>query len=201
MIERIEGEVLETGGEHLLIGIGGVGIRVHVPRSVCSRVEAGSVVRLSTRLVVRDGEPRLFGFAETIERDCFDSLLAVSGVGTRIALAILSFLGQASLVLAVEGGATDPLTTVPGVGRKLANRIILELKGRLPAVDSVPGGGIEVAMEGSDGDAVRALTSLGYPAVEAREAVRRILGEAAGETPPLDELVRASLIDLNRARR
>lgn len=202
MIERLEGEFLEVGASHLLIGLGGLGVRVEVPRSIADRFRGRTGGVLWTRLLVRDGEPHLYGFASQRERDCFDSLLGVSGVGARIALGILSFLDPSSLALGIERGSIDALVTVPGVGRKLANRIVLELKGRLPVgLEGEEPGAESSSAAKAGGDAVQALTALGYPPRDAQDAVRQILRDAAGEPPPLDELVRQALLLLNRVRR
>jgi Holliday junction DNA helicase RuvA len=203
VIERIEGEFLEVGTGHLLVNLGGIGIRILAPRSVVDRFQDASSGVLWTRLLVRDGEPQLYGFADPKERECFDALLAVTGVGARIALAVLSLLDPQGLALAVEAGSAEPLTAVPGVGRKLANRIILELKGRLPSdLEDLTLAESGSTIGGTGADAVRALTSLGYSHTESREAIRRVLETHAGKkTPVLDELVRAALTSLVRSRR
>ncbi|MBM3286518.1 MAG: Holliday junction branch migration protein RuvA [Candidatus Eisenbacteria bacterium] len=201
MIERIEGEFLEVGPGHILVNMGGLGVRVHVPRTVAERLEGYARGVLWTRLLIRDGDPLLYGFLEPEERLCFDALLGVSGVGPRIALAILSFMAPGVLFLEAERGSVEQLMLVPGVGRKLASRIVLELKGKIPASmlqiqaptpDAATAGDLSL-------DALRALTALGYPAVEAREAVRRFLqsrGEG-GAAPILDEIVRGALRGLS----
>ena len=111
-------------------------------------------------------------------------------------------MDPSTLAMEVERGSVDQLITVPGVGRKLANRIVLELKGRLPvSVDeSEPESGGE-ARTVPEGDAVQALTALGYPLREATDAVRRVFRESGSEPPPLDELVRRALTSMSRAGR
>jgi Holliday junction DNA helicase RuvA len=201
MIERLDGEFLEIGADHLLVQVGGVGIRVAIPRSVADRLEGRTKGVVWTRLIVRDGDPQLFGFLTLDERACFDALRGVSGVGPRIAMAILSFLDPAALTLEIERGSNARLLTVPGVGRKLADRILLELKGKLaPASPAVEGG--EIPGTGDLGlDAVRALTSLGYPLAESREAVRVALRDHPDAPPALDVVLREALTGLNRSRR
>ncbi len=198
MIESLEGEFLDVGGDHLVVRIGGIGIRVIVPRSVADRLRERDSGRLLTRLVVRDGEPQLYGFERPEERVAFDALLGVTGVGARIAMAILSQLTPEEIALETERGSVTRLIGVTGVGRKLASRILLELKGRLP--ENLPSEEIG-ARSGSDpnADAVRALTALGYPLAESREAVREILSEPGESgTPPLDQLLRRALRRLGR---
>lgn len=202
MIDRLDGEFLEIGSSHLLMNLGGLGIRVQVPRSVADRFRDASSGTVYTRLLVRDGEPQLYGFAESRERDCFDSLIAVNGVGARIGLGVLSFMDPSTLAMEVERGSVDQLITVPGVGRKLANRIVLELKGRLPiSVEETEQESGKSASALPDGAAVQALTALGYPLREATDAVRRVFRESGSEPPPLDELVRRALTSMSRTGR
>jgi Holliday junction DNA helicase RuvA len=202
MIDRVEGDFLEIGPGHVIVNIGGLGIRVHAPRPVTARIQDQRRGILLTRLVVRDGDPQLYGFSTQEERAAFDALLAVSGVGPRIALAILSSLEPVTLALEAERGTLDQLVTVTGVGKKLASRIVLELKGKLPAGVAGPDGS-PTAGGRADAllDASRALTSLGYPPDSAREAVRAVIA-ARGELgePALDVLVREALVWLNRGR-
>ena len=200
MIERLEGDLLDIGADYLLVGLGGLGVRVMAPRSVVSRLDQQKHVVLWTRLLVRDGEPQLYGFLSHPERASFDALIGVRGVGPRIALGILSFLDPDTLALEVERGSSTQLLTVSGVGRKLANRILLELKGHLAiaAEGAAASGGGGPADAGTD--AIRALTSLGYPPGEAREAVRAVLQRHRGEPAALDEIVREALTGLNRGR-
>jgi holliday junction DNA helicase RuvA len=201
MIERLEGDFLEIGADHLLIGVGGVGIRVSVPRSVIDRLDGRARGVVWTRLIVREGDPQLFGFLTLEERACFDALRGVNGVGPRIAMAILSFLDPSTLALELERGSNTRLLTVPGVGRKIADRIVLELKGKI-AVGAEP---LQVGDGAAAGDlsldAVRALTALGYPLAESREAVRQALKERADGPATLDAVLREALTGLNRSRR
>jgi holliday junction DNA helicase RuvA len=202
MIERLEGEFLEIGPGHVLMNLAGVGIRVSVPRTLIDRLGGAKRGILWTRLIVREGDPQLFGFLDPSERTCFDALLGVSGVGPRIALAILSSMEPERLALEAERGSTEQLVLVSGVGKKLAGRIVLELKGKLPVRGPAVGqdfpAGAPVGDLGTD--AVRALGALGYPATESRDAVLRILRQHADAPPPLDELLRQALIGLNRTR-
>jgi holliday junction DNA helicase RuvA len=201
MIERLEGELLEIGSGHLLVGLGGLGIRVSVPRTVPERLDGTRHGVLWTRLIVRDGDPQLYGFLETAERDCFDALISVSGVGPRIALAILSSMEPGVLAVETDQGSIDRLVMVPGVGKKLAGRIVLELKGKLSiTVSPSEGGGADGTAGVLEIDAIRALAALGYPAAESREAVQRALRNRDTGPPPLDQLLREALVGLNRAR-
>jgi holliday junction DNA helicase RuvA len=202
MIERLEGEFLEIGPAHILVNLAGVGIRVSVPRTVAERLDGATRGVLWTRLLVRDGDPQLYGFLDIEGRAGFDALLGVSGVGPRIALAILSSMEPGVLALEAERGSIDQLVMISGVGKKLAGRIVLELKGKLPVSASSAERGSDDAGPFGDlaFDAVRALTALGYPVAESREAVQKTLRSHSGGAPPLDELLRQALIGLNRAR-
>lgn len=200
MIEHLDGEFREIGADYAVLQIGGIGIRVALPRSVADRLRGRENGCLLTRLVIRDGEPQLYGFERAEERRAFDALLGVTGVGARIALAILSQLSPEDLSFETERGSVARLLTVSGVGKKLASRIVLELKGRLPE-----GGEADGAHGGRAGDmtsdAVRALTALGYPLADSKEAIRQILADPAeGKSPELDRLVRLALRRLGRER-
>jgi Holliday junction DNA helicase RuvA len=199
MIERVEGDVLEVGAGFVVVQISGIAVRLQAPRLSAARLEPRGRAALWTRLLVRDGDPQLYGFVTRAERDCFDALLGVNGVGPRIALAILSHLEPSGLALALESGGLAAFEKVPGVGRKLASRILLELKGRLPAEIEAPSGVGAVSAERA-ADALRALTALGYSGVEAQEAVRQALRGARDgeEPPPLDVVLRSALTSLNR---
>lgn len=200
MIDHLEGEFREIGADYAVIRLGGMGIRVALPRSVADRLRGRECGCLLTRLVIRDGEPQLYGFERPEERRAFDALLGVTGVGARIALAILSQLSPEDLSVETERGSVTRLLTVSGVGKKLASRIVLELKGRLPEDVGTAG---PFSGSGSDlaADAVRALTALGFPLGESREAVRQILADPAeGPATPLDRVVRLSIRRLGGER-
>ncbi|MDM7915166.1 MAG: Holliday junction branch migration protein RuvA [Candidatus Eisenbacteria bacterium] len=201
MIERLEGEILAVGVDHLLVGLAGLGVKVLAPRPVTDGVRAGQRVLLHTRLLIRDGDPKLYGFLDPDQRFAFDSLIAVSGVGPRIALMILSSLDVGALVREVEAGRPERLLTVPGVGRKLAGRIALDLKGKLAGgIEGPEIPGVAPGEGGAGLDAVKALTALGYPLLDSREAVRKVLQEKGGEIPPLDALLREALLAIHRTR-
>jgi holliday junction DNA helicase RuvA len=202
LIERLEGDLVEVGPEHILINIGGIGIRVNVARTVADRLQAGGRAVILPRLIIRDGDPQLFGFLASDERSCFDALISVTGVGPRIGLAVLSHMDPHRIALEVERGSPEQLLIVPGIGRKLASRILLEVKGRLSFGPPEDLAGMPEVPSDSDlsREAVRALTALGYPLAESREAVRLALTDIAEESPSLDRILRAALTGLSRAR-
>lgn len=169
---------------------GGVGYLVEVPLGTFERLPAvGAEVRLLTELVVREDAWMLFGFDGIVERAVFRRLMGAAGVGARLALAILSTLGAERTVRAVRDKDLAVLASVSGIGRKKAERIVLELADRmddLPAAAPVPS---------PAADAVRALVALGYPAAQADAAVR---AADSGGTLETAALVRRALTDLTR---
>lgn len=183
------GIVIETSG--------GIGYLLEVPLGVFERLPAaGAPVHLHTELVVREDAWALYGFDAPMERVVFRRLMGASGVGARLALAILSTLGPERTVRAVRERDLAALASVPGIGRKKAERLALELGDRL---DDLPSGMPEATeIAGSpSADAVRALVSLGYQAAAADAAVRAALdGGAPQDTAAL---VRRALTDLRRA--
>jgi Holliday junction DNA helicase RuvA len=186
VITGIEGLVADSGPEWLDVAVGGVTVRVNVPMSTAERLGAvGAPARLYTTLQVRDDSLTLFGFPDREARAAFESLIGVNGVGPRVALSVLSALAPESLALAVESGDADAFKSVPGVGKRTASRIILELRGKLDFDLTATGVGQQ-----DDADVVDALTALGYTASEARRALASL--ESAEELP-LEEKVRLSL--------
>lgn len=172
MIGRIAGTLVEKDPPLVLIDAHGVGYEIGVPMSTFYNLPAlGERVTLLTHLVVREDAQQLYGFATADERAAFRELIRISGVGARTALAVLSGLSVDELAQAValqEGGR---LTKIPGIGKKTAERLLLELKGRLaPAV----GSGATAAPVDSNTDVLRALLALGYSEKEAAAAVRQV---------------------------
>ncbi|HEU0203604.1 MAG TPA: Holliday junction branch migration protein RuvA [Burkholderiaceae bacterium] len=172
MIGRIAGTLLEKDPPLVLIDAHGVGYELNVPMSTFYNLPAlGERITLLTHMVVREDAHQLYGFATPAERAAFRELIRISGVGARTALAVLSGLSVDELAQAValqEGGR---LTKIPGIGKKTAERLLLELKGRLaPAI----GSGAAAAPADSNSDVLRALLALGYSEKEAAAAVRQV---------------------------
>jgi Holliday junction DNA helicase RuvA len=194
MIASLHGRLLQRDASGLVVEVGGVGYFVEVPLGVFERLPAaGAEVLLHTELVVREDAWALYGFDSPVDRAIFRRLLAASGVGARLALALLSALGPGRTVRAIRERDLAALSTVPGIGRKKAERIALELADRfddLPGDDGAPARGSPAA------DAVRALVALGYPAPAAENAVRQAADADAG----LDtaQLVRRGLTELTK---
>lgn len=174
MITTIEGELAHKAVDHVIVTVGGVGIEIAAPFSTIERLHADRVF-LYTRLVVREDSLSLYGFATVHEREVFDAVLKVSGVGPRLAVSILSTLSVENIRNAVSNDRPEIISRVPGIGKKRAQTIVLELQDKFPAgLDSVP-----QAIEDDSGALVMdALTGLGYSVVEAQAALQAIPRDA-----------------------
>jgi Holliday junction DNA helicase RuvA len=183
MISFLEGELVEKSGSRVVVAVAGMGYEVLVPTSVVAKLPpTGRQVRVHTRLVVREDSMTLFGFSTPDERELFDLLVGVTGVGPKVALSFLSALTPDAVRRSVIAGDAAALTIVPGVGKKVAQRVVLDLRDRL-------GGEGEIAAEGPLADVRDALLSLGLTAQEASEALAGV--EADGHA--VEELLRSAL--------
>ncbi len=189
MIGSLHGVVLHRSPPHLMIEVGGVGYELEAPMSTFYALPAGGgPVRLLTHLVVREDAHVLYGFATVEERALFRSLLKVSGVGPRIALAILSGVSAAAFARCVLEQDAAALTRIPGVGRKTAERLIVEMRDRVDAAGGVrAGAGAPAAPGGAEGEAFSALVALGYKPAEATQMLK---GAGGGTT---EERIRRAL--------
>ncbi len=179
MIGYLSGTLLEKQPPDIVVDVHGVGYELQAPMSTFYGLPAtGQAVRLFTHLVIREDAHQLFGFATGDERRMFRELIRIAGVGPRTALAVLSGLSIADLTLAVAEQESGRLTKVPGIGRKTAERLLLELKGRL-APDLATAAGTPAAAAGSD--ILRALLALGYSDKEARAAAAKLAPDTAVE--------------------
>ena len=171
MIGRIHGKLLEKHPPQIVVDVQGIGYELDVPMSTFYQLPAaGSEVTLLTHLIVREDAHQLFGFASDAERRAFRQLLRISGVGARIALAVLSGLSVSELQQAVTARESGRLVKIPGIGKKTAERLLLELRDKLDVVAaSVPAGGAR-----EDADVVNALLALGYNDREAAWAVKQL---------------------------
>ena len=173
MIGRLTGVLLEKNPPQLTVEAGGVGYEVEVPMSTFYNLPAtGERVALLTHLVVREDAHLLYGFATEAERRAFRQLLKISGVGARTALAVLSGMSVAELVEAVAAQESGRLVKVPGIGRKTAERLLLELKGKLGA--EIVSGVVVNRQRPATSDVVNALLGLGYSDKEAAHAVKQL---------------------------
>jgi Holliday junction DNA helicase RuvA len=183
VIAFLHGRVAEKGAGRAVLDVAGVGYDVQVPASTLAKLPpVGRDARLHTRMVVRDDAMTLFGFASVDERELFDLLVTVTGVGPKVALSFLSVLTPDALRRSVRAGDVAALTIVPGVGKKVAQRVVLDLKDKL--------GGDVVVLEGPLSDVREALLSLGLSPQEASEALAVL---APNGDRPVEDLLREAL--------
>ena len=207
MIARLTGRLVEKEPQQLVIETGGVGYRVHTPLTTfCALPPEGSEITLRIHTHVREDAIALFGFGSRLEQSLFEKLIEISGIGPRLALAILSGLPADELIAAISGGDVSRLRGIPGVGPRTADRVILELRDRVRALRAAaPGEGGPAAPQADDvrGDVVSALVNLGYHEDRARDAVRRAATEqsALPGADPLQDLLKRSLRQLGSSRR
>ncbi len=205
MIDHLSGRLRGEGREHVVVECAGVGFRVYA--SAATRADlpaAGEAIFLRTYLHLREGAADLFGFSTEAEREIFLALIGVGGVGPKSAISVLSTLGVGGVVSACAAGDADAFTRVPGIGKKLAQRIANELPDRLKKVSAdliLPAGAAAAAGPSTpEGEAVEALTALGFSPAEARQAVARALRSAGGAGERGTEaIVREALAGLSKA--
>ena len=189
MIASLKGKLETLGVDAAIVDVNGVGFQVYMPTSTLSKLGAtGSEVKLHTHFHLREDNAALYGFATADELGLFQILLGVSGLGPRLALAMLSAMDVNQLASAIATANTALLTSVPGIGKKMANRLVLELKDKV-AAGWLTAPAAEMAAESED--VLAALTSLGYSAAEATRAVASLPPTAAGES--LEEKVKLAL--------
>ena len=203
MIAFLRGRVLEKHPNRLIVEVGGVGYDVAVPLSTFYTAgDAGAEISLRVHTHVREDQLSLFGFATALELAAFERLIGVSGIGPKLALSVLSGIESRDLIGAIQRGDVARLTRIPGVGKKTAERIVVELRDRLPkALESagVPAAAPEDALRD---DLISALVNLGYH----RQAIDKVLdkvidGNGAGKTTPaaFQDALRSALKELSRA--
>jgi Holliday junction DNA helicase RuvA len=188
VIASVRGPVTHVGLDHVVVEVGGVGMLVHATPATASACRRGTEASLATTLVVREDSLTLYGFSTPAERDMFETVQTVSGVGPRLALAMLSVMGPDQLAAALSSGDSKALTTIPGIGAKSAERLVLELRDKVGAVrgsgagtasgtpTSGPGG-----REPWRGQVTEALVGLGWSAKQASDAVERVAGSAPAD--------------------
>lgn len=187
MIASIQGIVTHNSQESVVILVGGIGIEIIATRTALEKCQPGETAFIHTRLIVREDSLTLYGFAGDHEREMFDTLLKVSGVGPRLAIAILSHLSTDNLRNAVINERAEMLTRVPGIGKKTAQKILIELKDKLPTgLDAIPG----EAFDSMNSDVMDALVGLGFSIIEAQSAIQALPVNAPKD---LQERIRLSL--------
>ncbi|MBB6342074.1 Holliday junction DNA helicase RuvA [Pseudomonas fluvialis] len=197
MIGRLRGTLAEKHPPFLILDVGGVGYEVEVPMTTLYRLPSvGELLTLHTHLVVREDAQLLYGFAEKREREFFRELIRLNGVGPKLALALMSGLEVDELVRCVQAGDTSTLVKVPGVGKKTAERLLVELKDRFKAWETLPGMTALVIepssvspVSSAESDALSALISLGYKPQEASRAVAAVKEDGLSS----EEMIRRAL--------
>lgn len=204
MIGRLTGKLLDCSPGRVLLDVGGVGYDLQIPLSTFYTLvaEAGSTVSLHVHTQVREDALTLFGFSSREERTVFEQLISISGVGPRLALAILSGIGARDLHEALHRRDRDRLCKIPGVGKKTAERVLLEMRDKLKLTDDAPTGPVQTAPETApelplQRDAVSALVNLGYSSKISERAVLAAL-EGEGEAASLESVLKGALRGLAR---
>ncbi|MCS9316252.1 Holliday junction branch migration protein RuvA [Pseudomonas aeruginosa] len=197
MIGRLRGTLAEKQPPHLILDVNGVGYEVEVPMTTLYRLPSvGEPVTLHTHLVVREDAHLLYGFAEKRERELFRELIRLNGVGPKLALALMSGLEVDELVRCVQAQDTSTLVKIPGVGKKTAERLLVELKDRFKAWENMPTIAplvmelrASATVSSAEADAVSALIALGFKPQEASRAVAAVPGEDLSS----EEMIRQAL--------
>ncbi len=184
MISTLEGRVSYKDSGRVVVRVGGIGLEVLAPFSTLEKI-TGEQVFLHTRLIVREDSLTLYGFASEAERELFDSFIKISGIGPKLAITILSTLSVDNVRGAVANEKPEILSRVPGIGKKTAEKIVLELRDKLPPF--LDAGAIDSA-SAVNADVIDALTALGYSVIEAQRAVQALPLDA-----PNDEQTRVFL--------
>ena len=186
MIARLRGRAVAWDADGLVLDVGGVGYRLHATPTAVRKAEGADEVTLDTHLHVREDALQLYGFAEAGERELFEQLLAVSGVGPKVALAIVSGYSPAELRRAIVREDAALFQTIPGIGKKTAQRVVLELKEKMAPLTAVPGAPI---LGAGDGHVVArdALVELGYSLAEAEQR----LASTDPDLPPAERVRQA----------
>ena len=195
MIASVRGEVAAVGPDGAVVEVGGVGLLVHCSPGTLAGLRIGAPARLATSLVVREDSLTLYGFADDDERQLFELLQTASGVGPRLALAALAVHRPDVLRVAIASSDTATLMRVPGIGKKGAERLVLELKDRIGALASE----VAPALNGWQAQIRDGLVGLGFSPREAEDATATVAAEA-GPTPDVAALLKQAIRLLGRAR-
>ena len=198
MISRVRGTVLSIGLDHLVVEVGGVGLAITATPATLATLRTGEEAILETALVVREDSLTLFGFADSQARELFGLLQTVSGIGPRIAMATLAVLDPNQLRAALAEGSISVLTQVPGIGRKGAERLIIELRDKVGALAAVTADTVATGNGAVRGSVVDALTGLGFAAKQAEQAVDAVLAENGHSDTPT--VLRKALATLGKKR-
>jgi Holliday junction DNA helicase RuvA len=197
VIAHLSGTLLDKQLQRLVVDVGGVGYDVQVPLSTFYAVgDVGARVALRIHTHVREDALQLFGFATPLEQSLFERLIAISGIGPRVALAVLSGIEPESLVRAIRDADLGRLTSIPGVGKKTAERLVVEMRDRLPKMAETIPPGVSSAADDLRSDVLSALANLGYQRAAAERGLERVL--TTSDSRDFEDVLRAILKDLAR---
>jgi Holliday junction DNA helicase RuvA len=198
MISSVRGEVLEVALDHVVIEAAGIGYRVNATPSTLATLRQGSEVRLVTAMIVREDSMTLYGFSDADTRDLFLTLLSVSGVGPRLAMATLAVHDAAALRQALADSDVAALTRVPGIGKRGAERMVVELRDRIGVAGLSSSGAPAVNGNAVRSPVLEALVGLGFAAKQAEEATDKVL--AGNHDATRSDVLRGALSLLGKAR-
>ncbi|WP_422774418.1 Holliday junction branch migration protein RuvA [Plantactinospora sp. WMMC1484] len=200
MIASVRGVVAGLSPESAVIEVGGVGLAVHCAPGTLAGLRVGATARLATSLVVREDSLTLYGFADDDAKQLFELLQTASGVGPRLAQAVLAVHSPDVVRKAIASGDTGTLTRVPGIGKKGAERLVLELRDRIGPVPVGPDGAAGVTGGAWPEQVRQALTGLGWTAAQAEQAVAAVAETVDDEVPPVPVLLKQAIRLLGRTR-
>ena len=192
MIASVEGRINARTQDALIVNVGGVGLRVFCTQPALAAARQGELVLLYTHLVVREDDLTLVGFATEEELFLFENLLRVQGIGPKLALSVLSFMAPDTLRLAISQEQPELLSRVPGIGKKTAQKMVLELRDKIGAPELAEG---LAALTEADAAVIDALTTLGYSVVEAQRAVQGL----PRDVTDVEERLRRALASFGRS--
>jgi len=188
VIASIQGKIIQKGMDYLVVNLNGLGIQVFTTKETCEISNIGDIKFFHSRLIVREESLTLFGFESEIEREYFNLLLGVNGVGTRLALSIISTLSIDAINRAVASDQFEVFSRVPGVGKKTAQKIAIHLQGKINVDADIIG--LKSSYQDVDLEVLEALTTLGYSVVEAQSALQFIPKDAPKD---IEERLRIAL--------
>lgn len=178
MIAHLRGELFKIAPSEVVVDVGGVGYKVHIPLSTyydLQHLDAGATVELHIHTHVREDSLALFGFRTELERQLFERLIGISGIGPRLAQTVLSGMSPEDLIASVGAGDVKRLSSIPGIGKKTAERMVVELRDKVADMAEVPASAPAPA---ADGDLIHALVGLGYKQAAAERAVSAVTRES-----------------------
>ena len=198
MIDQLTGKLLSTCDSYIVIDIGGLGIKVNIPKISSKNFKINEVMSFSTYLHVREDALDLYGFENESDRSLFLMLISISGIGPKLGLTIISGLAPEKLKMKIISGDVKALTSIPGVGAKTAKRIIIELKDKFSNIDSETLGFEDEIDSKIYKDVVSALGVLGFKEAESKKAIKQLdLDKSSKSTQSIENLIREALKILN----